>query len=236
MADEELCPRCKAADETILHVLRDCPFPGEVWTRLGYSTLDPFRQVRCPSEWIRQILSHAKALHIDIGCWFLWKARNEWLFAGNKQSVASLVHQIESWVLQVTSANIQQDAIGDKRPKHVQKDIVWDPGEAGWVILNTNGSVYPGEGSAAAGGLIQNGDGRCLLAYCANLGKAKIMKAELRGVIDGLREGNFAADYLANLGHSTTRGVHLISLPDCNLSYFLRRDCMGISEPRLIPR
>ncbi|CAN1786438.1 Putative ribonuclease H protein At1g65750, partial [Linum perenne] len=50
------------------------------------------------------------------------------------------------------------------------------------------------------------------------------------------REGNFAADYLANFGHGTTRGVHLISLPDCNLSYFLRRDCMGISEPRLIPR
>ncbi|CAN1743081.1 hypothetical protein LINPERHAP1_LOCUS1680 [Linum perenne] len=32
------------------------------------------------------------------------------------------------------------------------------------------------------------------------------------------REGNFAADYLASIGHSNTRGVHLISLPDCNLS------------------
>ncbi|CAN1189730.1 Putative ribonuclease H protein At1g65750 [Linum perenne] len=50
------------------------------------------------------------------------------------------------------------------------------------------------------------------------------------------REGNFAADYLANLGHAHHHGVHLLSLFDCNLSYFLRRDCMGISEPRLIPR
>ncbi|CAN1180884.1 Putative ribonuclease H protein At1g65750 [Linum perenne] len=98
------------------------------------------------------------------------------------------------------------------------------------------------------------------------------MRAELRGVIEGLRlawnhgyrkvavrvdsrailslvngvanpshlhvyrEGNVAADFLANLGHKYPHGLHLISLPDCNLSYFLRRDCMGISEPRLIPR
>ncbi|CAN1189729.1 Putative ribonuclease H protein At1g65750 [Linum perenne] len=146
---------------------------------------------------------------------------------------------------------------------------------------------------AAAGGLIRSNDGRCLLAFCTNLGKCSIMRAELRGVIAGLqlawdhgyrkvavrvdsrailslvkgvdnpshlhgreaatireffnrdwevtishvfREGNFAADYLANLGHAHHHGVHLLSLFDCNLSYFLRRDCMGISEPRLIPR
>ncbi|CAN1180885.1 hypothetical protein LINPERHAP2_LOCUS35024 [Linum perenne] len=89
---------------------------------------------------------------------------------------------------------------------------------------------------AAAGGLIRTNDGRGLLAYCVNLGKCSIMRAELRGVIEGLREGNVAADFLANLGHKYPHGLHLISLPDCNLSYFLRRDCMGISEPRLIPR
>ncbi|CAN1189728.1 hypothetical protein LINPERHAP2_LOCUS40075 [Linum perenne] len=89
---------------------------------------------------------------------------------------------------------------------------------------------------AAAGGLIRSNDGRCLLAFCTNLGKCSIMRAELRGVIAGLQEGNFAADYLANLGHAHHHGVHLLSLFDCNLSYFLRRDCMGISEPRLIPR
>ncbi|CAN1823102.1 Putative ribonuclease H protein At1g65750, partial [Linum perenne] len=65
--------------------------------------------------------------------------------------------------------------------------IAWDLGEAGWVILNTNGSVYPRDGSATAGGLLRNGDARCLLAFCANLGKASIMKVELRGVIEGLR-------------------------------------------------
>ncbi|CAN1165102.1 Putative ribonuclease H protein At1g65750 [Linum perenne] len=49
------------------------------------------------------------------------------------------------------------------------------------------------------------------------------------------REGNFADDYLANLGHDYPWGAHPISLSDCNLSYFLHRDCIGIFEPRLIP-
>ncbi|CAN1128973.1 Putative ribonuclease H protein At1g65750 [Linum perenne] len=48
------------------------------------------------------------------------------------------------------------------------------------------------------------------------------------------REGNRAADYLASLGHSLPLGTHRVPLSDCNLGYFLRLDCMGITEPRLI--
>ncbi|CAN1161785.1 hypothetical protein LINPERHAP2_LOCUS24129 [Linum perenne] len=48
------------------------------------------------------------------------------------------------------------------------------------------------------------------------------------------REANHAADYLANLGRNTTRGAHEVHHDDCNLAYFIRYDCMGISEPRVI--
>ncbi|CAN1845631.1 Putative ribonuclease H protein At1g65750, partial [Linum perenne] len=48
------------------------------------------------------------------------------------------------------------------------------------------------------------------------------------------REANHAADYLANLGHNTIRGTHNVEISDCNLAYFVRHDCLGISEPRLI--
>ncbi|CAN1140350.1 Putative ribonuclease H protein At1g65750 [Linum perenne] len=53
-------------------------------------------------------------------------------------------------------------------------------------------------------------------------------------VIHVYREANKAADYLANLGHNTTRGVHTVDISDCNLAYFVRHDCLGISEPRVI--
>ncbi|CAN1824284.1 Putative ribonuclease H protein At1g65750 [Linum perenne] len=48
------------------------------------------------------------------------------------------------------------------------------------------------------------------------------------------REGNHAADFLASMGYDYPLGSHTISTTDSNLGYFLRYDCMGISEPRSI--
>ncbi|CAN1159498.1 Putative ribonuclease H protein At1g65750 [Linum perenne] len=48
------------------------------------------------------------------------------------------------------------------------------------------------------------------------------------------REGNYVADYLGDIGHGFPLGTHLIDVSDCTLGYFLRRDCMNISEPRVI--
>ncbi|CAN1186613.1 Putative ribonuclease H protein At1g65750 [Linum perenne] len=48
------------------------------------------------------------------------------------------------------------------------------------------------------------------------------------------REANKSADFLASLGHDRDLGLHLIDVSDCNLGYFVRLDCMGISEPILI--
>ncbi|CAN1771029.1 Putative ribonuclease H protein At1g65750 [Linum perenne] len=46
------------------------------------------------------------------------------------------------------------------------------------------------------------------------------------------REGNCPADYLASLGYGYPFGCHMISVTNCNLAYFLRFDCFGITTPR----
>ncbi|CAN1336565.1 Putative ribonuclease H protein At1g65750, partial [Linum perenne] len=43
------------------------------------------------------------------------------------------------------------------------------------------------------------------------------------------REGNKAADFLADLGHSKALGLHDIDSSDIRLGFLLRHDCMGIS-------
>lgn len=51
------CPRCGAAVETILHVLRDCPSSRAIWLRwLGRSRLDQFNGFAL-QEWLRYNLS-----------------------------------------------------------------------------------------------------------------------------------------------------------------------------------
>ncbi|CAN1263395.1 Putative ribonuclease H protein At1g65750 [Linum perenne] len=48
------------------------------------------------------------------------------------------------------------------------------------------------------------------------------------------REANFAADYLANLGHSFSFGFQQILCPDSGLAYWLRYDLLGVSRPRFV--
>ncbi|CAN1120508.1 Putative ribonuclease H protein At1g65750 [Linum perenne] len=286
------CPRCDLDEESILHVLRDCSYARQVWDHLGVSASDPSRTGRCPNEWIKYMIKHEKASEFIIACWYLWKARNELVFAGNTNDPRSTAARIQTWHSIVSSSTLHQELITVNKPQRTRSDIAWEPGAEGWVVLNTDGSVQSNCSKAAAGGLIRNADGRCLLAFCSNLGRCSIMRAELRGVIEGLqrawgegfrriqarvdsqailsllrsgssadhgfavevvalrellerdwevtithtyREGNFAADYLASLGHQFPLGAHLVSIHDSNLNYFLRRDCIGVSEPRLIP-
>ncbi|CAN1149557.1 Putative ribonuclease H protein At1g65750 [Linum perenne] len=49
------------------------------------------------------------------------------------------------------------------------------------------------------------------------------------------REVNFAANYLANLGHSFDLGVHVFDSPDVTLQYWLNFDVLGVCSPRLVP-
>ncbi|CAN0863346.1 Putative ribonuclease H protein At1g65750 [Linum grandiflorum] len=48
------------------------------------------------------------------------------------------------------------------------------------------------------------------------------------------REANFAADYLANLGHSLPYGMHLFDSSDRGLSHWLHYDLFGISLTRFV--
>ncbi|CAN1146170.1 Putative ribonuclease H protein At1g65750 [Linum perenne] len=48
------------------------------------------------------------------------------------------------------------------------------------------------------------------------------------------REANGATDFLASMGYSLGLGIHSFRISDCNLGYFLRKDCMQIVESRSI--
>ncbi|CAN1157810.1 Putative ribonuclease H protein At1g65750 [Linum perenne] len=67
------------------------------------------------------------------------------------------------------------------------REVSWTPGPNDWLIINTDGSVKQPLSEAAAGGLVRNSSGHCLLAFTANLGSCSITRAELRGILIGLR-------------------------------------------------
>ncbi|CAN1846117.1 Putative ribonuclease H protein At1g65750 [Linum perenne] len=284
------CPRCNLYEETASHILRECQFSIAVWNHLGLGEFCSTHDNLC--TWLSKGMSHQKSLIFGIGCWYLWKARNEWVFSANAQSHGVLAARISSWKHTVDLAQSRDNVLGSQPLGRRIVAIDWDPGPENWVTVNTDGSVVQPSGKASAGGLIRNHLGHCSLAFSANLGRCSITRAELRGILHGLefswssghrkvhlqtdsqsavsliladnhplhqhasevlairellqrnwqveihhvyREGNGAADFLANMGHCFDPGVHHVPTHNCNLGYFLRKDIMRIVELRTIP-
>ncbi|CAN1800862.1 Putative ribonuclease H protein At1g65750 [Linum perenne] len=237
-------------------------------------------------------MTHQKSFIFGIGCWYLWKARNEWVFSAISQSHVELASRISNWKHIVDLAQSRDNILGSQPLPRRTVAIEWDPGPKGWVTVNTDGSVVQPSGNTSAGGLIRDHLGHCSLAFSANLGKCSITRAELRGILHGLefswssghkkvrlqtdsqsaaslilaedpplrqhaseviairellqrnwqveihhifREGNGAVDFLVNMGHCFDPGIQIVPTSNCNLGYFLRKDCMRIAELRRIP-
>ncbi|CAN1743220.1 Putative ribonuclease H protein At1g65750 [Linum perenne] len=241
LASDVSCATCQHPSEDVLDIVRDCPFALEVWNLSEITAVNDEIWNKPRQEWLSGLLQTSDGLLFGLICWSLWKTRNERVFSE--------------------------------------------------VVLNSDGSVLHPSSKAAAGGLIRDELGRCLMAFSYNLGRCSITRAELRGAVHGLsiawnlgyrrvlvqmdsaaaiaileakgeidhqhameviqyrelltrdwtvkikhiyREANKAADSLANRGHSLGLGCHLISGSDRGLGLYLRYDCIGVSENRLI--
>ncbi|CAN1808121.1 Putative ribonuclease H protein At1g65750, partial [Linum perenne] len=65
--------------------------------------------------------------------------------------------------------------------------IGWRPADEGWFTLNSDGSLHLQNNRAAAGGLVRDSGGNLITSYVINLGSCSIMRAELRGIIEGMK-------------------------------------------------
>ncbi|CAN0906439.1 Putative ribonuclease H protein At1g65750 [Linum grandiflorum] len=65
--------------------------------------------------------------------------------------------------------------------------IGWRPGDEGWFTLSTDGSLRSSQRNAAAGGVIRDDRGSLVKAFTMNLGCCSIARAEMRGIVEGLK-------------------------------------------------
>ncbi|CAN1184990.1 Putative ribonuclease H protein At1g65750 [Linum perenne] len=285
------CPRCSVLEESTLHVLRDCAVAKEVWEAIGgINTSDSTWRLPLV-EWMSYYLKRDAGVIFGVTCWYLWRARNDWVFSNITCQAPEIAAKAVSWSSSVIKA-MERDIkfLGTANPRSTV-NVAWIPPPKGWVSINSDGSVDRTRNRATAGGILRDYNGRGILAYTMNLGSCSITRAELRGAIEGLRrtwdagymkvlvqidslstislisgaagldhqhamevaefhelqrrdwtivlrhtyrEGNHVADYLTSIGYDYPLGSHTVHFSDCNLIYFVRYDCMGISETRLI--
>ncbi|CAN1785793.1 Putative ribonuclease H protein At1g65750 [Linum perenne] len=176
---DSCCPRCGNSEESVLHVIRDCPFASMAWDRLGVYRTNPIRIVTNVDQWLRSVLEHDRSMDFGVLCWYLWKARNEWIFTKNNHTLNSVAAKSISWTETIQSAMSCDKGVGGIQPNRTHVDIGWEQGQTRSVVLNTDGSVLSHTNSAAAGGLVWNEFGRCLNAFSTNLGRCFITRAKL---------------------------------------------------------
>ncbi|CAN1254624.1 Putative ribonuclease H protein At1g65750 [Linum perenne] len=175
--------------------------------------------------WNRGLSNGEKNLVFGVTAWVLWKRRNQLIFHSENSSVSEVCSQVKFWVHLYSSSwktlQASREAPGIARQAHL---IGWRPAGEGWFSLNSDGSLYTTNNAAAAGGVIRDGNGRFIKAFAANLGICSIMRAELRGIVEGMKlawdlgirklmiqtDSKAAADMLSVPGNSTSRHASLL--------------------------
>jgi len=187
LSENAICSVCNGAEETILHVLRDCPAMEPIWRRLL-----PLRRhheffSQSLLEWLFTNMDPVKGIWptlFGMGIWWAWKWRCCDVF-GERKICRDRLKFIKDMAEEVRRVHV--GAVGN-RPNgvRVERMIRWQVPSDGWVKITTDGASRGNHGLAAAGGAIRNGQGEWLGGFALNIGSCAAPLAELWGAYYGL--------------------------------------------------
>lgn len=186
-----VCPVCKGGEETIIHVLRDCPAMLGIWTRISPTRGSRYFFDQSLLEWIYDNIGKKEGLEENswattfaMAIWWGWKWRCGNVF-GENGKCRDRVQFIKDVSKEVVCAHLVTRA-GSSQGTRVERLIGWSPPSEGWVKLNTDGAVRGDHGMATAGGVLRGGDGCWGGGFAVNIGICSVPLAELWGVYYGL--------------------------------------------------
>ncbi|CAI0401383.1 unnamed protein product [Linum tenue] len=120
-------------------------------------------------------------------CWLLWKNRNSFVFEKHLAAPSHLQATARRLRQQIEEAlRLEAEVLwGNKAGEWI--GVGWNRPQPGWSCVNTDGSVELASQSSTAGGVVRDDQGHFLGAFAMNLGGGSITRAELMGILQGLR-------------------------------------------------
>jgi ribonuclease HI len=184
---------CPQFEETISHVVRDCPIAVLIWNHL-LSVHDRGRFfVVSFKDWIILNLDNQFGHHHGrkwnaiwaTTCHLLWYWRNKRIHDDefvNPDRPWNLVLQYVDEYNQVGMLEPQ-----DRNGRIMQQiDVCWLKPSLGWYVLNTDGAAKIGERKAGCGGTLRNETDNWVDGFAKALGDTTAYMAELWGILEGL--------------------------------------------------
>ncbi|CAN1256136.1 Putative ribonuclease H protein At1g65750 [Linum perenne] len=188
LADSEVCSVCLNREESIDHILRGCPVAFEVWRGLCTGgQLNSFLSMNFDSWWKENLNKPNWNMVFGTACWILWRSRNERVFQQANPTATAIISQVNLWNQYIISAQIKAAQTRSLQPTVRETwNIAWQPAADPWITLNTDGA-RTAQGSAAAGGALRTANGDVVAAFTMNMGRCSITRAEIRGIVEGMR-------------------------------------------------
>ncbi|CAA7024806.1 unnamed protein product [Microthlaspi erraticum] len=239
-----MCQVCKGGDETIIHILCDCPAMEGVWRRLV--PLSKRREFFATSllEWVYTNLGDDCSVRettwatlFAITIWWGWKWRCINVFDGTGKC-RDRVQFVKDQAKEVTMAQTKSGTTSSSVRGRVERQIKWTCPSDGWVKLNTDGASRGNPGMAAAGGVLWDERGSWSRGFALNIGVCNAPLAELWGVYYGLLMAweSKAQRVTVEVDSEMIVGFLLTEISDANPLSFLVRLCHGFISKDWIVR
>lgn len=186
--DTSGCYHCVGVDETIIHVLRDCPLAIAVWKLLVPQDMRSNFFGYDFEAWVRfnvGVMDGSGWRNVwATTCFFLWGWRNRTMHDPSFSRPAFPATVVQRYVheYQVGKNQLNPAQGGVKETVLVS----WKPAVDGWVTVNTDGASKAGGGISGCGGLVRDHHGRWLGGFTRFIGETHAYIAELWGALEGL--------------------------------------------------
>ena len=188
------CPRCLVANETLIHMLRDCPDSISFWQAFNIPAACKQSFSFPVSEWLHFNCTSTCSFDgtlswqsvFAFGLWNLWLRRNQVFF-----NARPCLPDPFTSTMSYTSEFFCLLGKGPKCRNLNPTPVKWTPPSLGWAKLNTDGSSRGNPGIAGGGGVIRDSFGVWVGGFSRAIGHTTSVQAELRALKDGL---NIAID------------------------------------------
>jgi ribonuclease HI len=188
------CPRCLDPNESLIHMLRDCPDSIAFWSSFRFPSLGNHFYSASLFDWIHSNCI-ATSTHdhnipwqtpFSFGIWSLWLRRNQFVFKLDSHFLDPLVNAIS-----YASEFFYLIGSYSKVKNRISTPIKWFAPPLDGFKLNTDGSSLGNPSLAGGGGVIRNHVGDWVGGFSRAIGVTTSVQAELRALKDGL---NLAID------------------------------------------
>ncbi|XVF29969.1 hypothetical protein REPUB_Repub16aG0017000 [Reevesia pubescens] len=153
------CPRCKQAEETVAHALRDCLLAQEVWSKVEINWGSNCDFLQLFNEWFVKAVTHLERKELQLfimTLWTIWNDRNNELYEDRKRDANISAQSVKNYQIEFNQANFRIPDVPDE-----QQDK-WKPPDAGLFKVNFDGAMTKNDSTGGIGVIVRDHTGQCM--------------------------------------------------------------------------